>query len=409
MQLEDVQDVLPHLLPSGECVARPRGRHRHRARLRARASSTSARSRPGRRPAAGASRRPRSRASSGWCSRIASSCRASTWRGTRRRCSRRRCRAGSGRRSAGQRQDVAAVSHARLRAAHRARRVGVPELARARQASSCSPPRRRPAIRSPRSPRASTTRSAARADDGPTDEEMERAVAQAEAQFMYRLQTVGGFGGKSDQLNAYNVFRGDPGFFAAISRATGTRRRQPSRAAAGASCARSPRRPQRRSPRPARPGAAGSAAGDRVVMTVDRSRLPELGPDPAFRFPRSCATRSPTGWSCGRSSTPACRSSRCSWCAVAWCRPADSRRAGRDHRRHGGRRHGGPVAIDVSDALARIGADYDIDVGADATVFSLVTLTRFADRGATLLADMVTRPALRERISAASVSFVSIA
>jgi zinc protease len=25
---------------------------------------------------------------------------------------------------------------------------------------------------------------------------------------------VGGFGGKSDQLNAYNVFRGDPSFFA---------------------------------------------------------------------------------------------------------------------------------------------------------------------------------------------------
>jgi zinc protease len=42
---------------------------------------------------------------------------------------------------------------------------------------------------------------------------MERGEAQAEAQFLYRLQTVGGFGGKSDQLNAYNVFRGDPGYF----------------------------------------------------------------------------------------------------------------------------------------------------------------------------------------------------
>jgi zinc protease len=50
---------------------------------------------------------------------------------------------------------------------------------------------------------------------GPSDSEMERALAQAEAQFMYRLQTVGGFGGKSDQLNAYNVLLGDPGFFAA--------------------------------------------------------------------------------------------------------------------------------------------------------------------------------------------------
>jgi zinc protease len=50
---------------------------------------------------------------------------------------------------------------------------------------------------------------------GPTDSEMERALAQAEAQFMYRLQTVGGFGGKSDQLNAYNVLLGNPGFFSA--------------------------------------------------------------------------------------------------------------------------------------------------------------------------------------------------
>ena len=53
------------------------------------------------------------------------------------------------------------------------------------------------------------------ADDGPMDAEMERGLAQAEAHFMYRLQTVGGFGGKSDQLNTYNVFRGDPNYFAA--------------------------------------------------------------------------------------------------------------------------------------------------------------------------------------------------
>jgi zinc protease len=42
--------------------------------------------------------------------------------------------------------------------------------------------------------------------------EVNRARAQAEAAFVYRLQTVGGFGGVSDQLNTYNVFTGDPGF-----------------------------------------------------------------------------------------------------------------------------------------------------------------------------------------------------
>jgi zinc protease len=51
------------------------------------------------------------------------------------------------------------------------------------------------------------------AAEGPTADEIERGRVQAEAQFMFRLQTVGGFGGKSDQLNAYNTFVGDPDFF----------------------------------------------------------------------------------------------------------------------------------------------------------------------------------------------------
>jgi zinc protease len=49
--------------------------------------------------------------------------------------------------------------------------------------------------------------------NGPTAAELERGLAQTEAQFIYRLQTVGGFGGKGDQLNAYNTFAGDPGYF----------------------------------------------------------------------------------------------------------------------------------------------------------------------------------------------------
>jgi zinc protease len=49
--------------------------------------------------------------------------------------------------------------------------------------------------------------------DGLTGDEMDRCLAQAEAHFVFRLQTVGGFGGKSDQLNAYNVFLNEPGFF----------------------------------------------------------------------------------------------------------------------------------------------------------------------------------------------------
>ena len=49
--------------------------------------------------------------------------------------------------------------------------------------------------------------------DGPRPDELERSQAQAEAHFVYRLQHVGGFGGKSDQLNAYLTFVGDPDYF----------------------------------------------------------------------------------------------------------------------------------------------------------------------------------------------------
>jgi zinc protease len=52
------------------------------------------------------------------------------------------------------------------------------------------------------------------ASTAPNPDEMERALAQCEALFVHRLQTVGGFGGKSDQLNAYNTFLNDPGGFA---------------------------------------------------------------------------------------------------------------------------------------------------------------------------------------------------
>jgi zinc protease len=51
------------------------------------------------------------------------------------------------------------------------------------------------------------------ASDGPSADEMARERVQAEAQFMFRLRYVGGFGGKSDQLNAYNTFLGDPDSF----------------------------------------------------------------------------------------------------------------------------------------------------------------------------------------------------
>src|SRR5262245_31312884 len=132
------------------------------------------------------------------------------------------------------------------------------------------------------------------------------------------------------------------------------------------------------------------------MMTVDRSRLPDVIDDVAFTFPRIAHHRLPNGLAVrtvehhsapvvtlvlmiegGTGADPAGREGLV---AVT----ADMLDEGT----------GALTALDVSDAIARIGAEYDVEVGADATFFTLTTLSRFAERGAALLSDMVTKPSL---------------
>ncbi|MEO8257638.1 MAG: pitrilysin family protein [Acidobacteriota bacterium] len=49
--------------------------------------------------------------------------------------------------------------------------------------------------------------------EAPTAHEVERALNQIESSFYNRMERVGGFGGKADQLNAYFVETGDPDWF----------------------------------------------------------------------------------------------------------------------------------------------------------------------------------------------------
>jgi zinc protease len=49
--------------------------------------------------------------------------------------------------------------------------------------------------------------------ESPTQREVDRAVNQFEAGYLDRLESVGGFGGKADQLNAYYVQTGNPDYF----------------------------------------------------------------------------------------------------------------------------------------------------------------------------------------------------
>src|SRR4029078_8959734 len=55
------------------------------------------------------------------------------------------------------------------------------------------------------------------------------------------------------------------------------------------------RRAERGATRPRRAGTAGLAAGGGFLMAVDRSRLPDLGPERAFTFPEIRRTTLPNG------------------------------------------------------------------------------------------------------------------
>jgi zinc protease len=50
------------------------------------------------------------------------------------------------------------------------------------------------------------------AKGGPSAQELRRAKAKWEFDFISGLERIGGFGGKADRLNSYNTYLGDPGF-----------------------------------------------------------------------------------------------------------------------------------------------------------------------------------------------------
>jgi predicted Zn-dependent peptidase len=132
-------------------------------------------------------------------------------------------------------------------------------------------------------------------------------------------------------------------------------------------------------------------------MRVDRSRLPDVGPDPSFSFPAIATHRLQNGLevrTVEHVTVP----------IITFVLQVSDGSAADPPDRHGlaaltadmlDEGTGDLSAIDVSEALARIGAEFDTDIGADATALSVTTLTRFAERGARLLADIVTRPSLR--------------
>jgi zinc protease len=133
-------------------------------------------------------------------------------------------------------------------------------------------------------------------------------------------------------------------------------------------------------------------------MPVDRSRLPAVGSDPVFRFPDIVRHTLSNGIEVRTIEHRAAP-------VITFVLQVEGG-SGADPGTQEGlaaitadmvdEGTGSLSAIDVSDAITRIGADYDVEVASDVTTFSLTTLERFSARGAQLLADLLIRPSLRE-------------
>ncbi len=132
------------------------------------------------------------------------------------------------------------------------------------------------------------------------------------------------------------------------------------------------------------------------MTPIDRSRLPTPGPEPAFRFPVVMRRALSSGLqvrtvehrgvpvvsfllllSSGAAADPAPLPGLAALTA--------------DMLDEGS---GSMSALDIEDALSSLGAQFETEVGSDATVLSLLTLPRFAGQALGLLADIVARPRL---------------
>src|SRR5439155_23711975 len=162
------------------------------------------------------------------------------------------------------------------------------------------------------------------------------------------------------------------------------------------------RRPERRAARPARAGGSRLHAREGVVTVpaakIDRTRLPQPGRSGRFVFPaieKSALSNGLGIWTVRHDAVPIVT------CILLIRSGSASDPPGKDGLAamtvdmldEGS---GGRSAILMHEALARIGAQFDADLGADAAALSVTVLRRFADRALTILADMAARPSLAE-------------
>jgi zinc protease len=242
----------------------------------------------------------------------------------------------------------------------------------------------------------------------PATSDLTRAYNASEARLIYSLQSVGGFGGKSDQLNEYAIFTGNPGYFendlaryravtpADVERVAKTyltndklvftvtpvAGQAPSRRADAASAQ------------------AGDSAQGREIGSLSNlnASLPAGGPDPKFTLPTIQRRKLSNGLDVlivehhelpvvtmnlvvkgGTSAEPAGHAGLAAVTASLLNEGTESK-----------------SALQLSDALSSIGAALNSSADWDASRLSLTTLTRQLEPALGIFADVLMHPAFND-------------
>src|SRR6266511_376366 len=219
---------------------------------------------------------------------------------------------------------------------------------------------------------------------GPSQEELLRARAGFLAAFVRGIERIGGFGGKSDILAMNQTYRGDPGYYqTSLNHARQATRRHLQTAAKAWLT-------ENVYILEVHPYPAYETTGS----TVDRSKLPEPGPQGDAKFPTFERAQLSNGLKvvlAERHSTPVVIFSLvvdAGSAADQFAHPGTARLA-MDMLDEGTARR---TALQISDELAALGANLHTQSSLDASSVNLSTLAATLDRALDVYADVILNP-----------------
>ena len=221
-------------------------------------------------------------------------------------------------------------------------------------------------------------------EKGPTRDELERVRTEILASFVRGIERIGGFGGKSDVLAENAVYAGDPGFFrtslARLEQATPATVRAAARRWLGAGAYHLEVHPY--------PALTATAEG------ADRSKLPEPDSFPDVDFESFERSRLPNGLElivARRDAVPVVNMSlrvNAGYASDHYSTPGTASLAmamldeGTSSR----------SALEISEQLAKLGAQLSAGAGLDMSAISLSTLRENLDEALAIYADVVLQP-----------------